>query len=237
MKKSSNSNFSVEEIMTPRSLLHCVEKHELASAQKIAEEKKYDAVPIIERGSIRLFWSSQDRSSVRITKEHRLPHDTPIEDLLPRFKARGVQFVYYRTEVVGLVDMSDLNKPLARLVWLHPMLECEQKIIEQTAKLGIDEDKIAEALGNISRAARKRQRKASTEDLKLPLLSFVHFRDVLRAGTELGIISLSELDRDKLNGLRNRLAHPGHNLLEHKGHCDELIWAKKICERILKELH
>jgi hypothetical protein len=47
---------------------------------------------------------------------------------------------------------------------------------------------------------------------------------------ELRIVSLLELEIEKLNDLRNRLAHAGRNLIEHKGQCDDLIWAKKMYE-------
>jgi hypothetical protein len=33
--------------------------------------------------------------------------------------------VHYRSEVVGLIDASDLNRPTARIAWLQPMLELE----------------------------------------------------------------------------------------------------------------
>jgi len=137
---------------------------------------------------------------------------------------------------VGLVDVSDLNKPLARLVWLHPIWECEQGIVERTVKQRYDDNDIARVLED-AKDALKKQRKALQEDLKLPLLSFVYFREVLGAGVGLGIICISEADIEKLNDLRNRLAHPGRNLIEHKGQCDELMWAKRICANILKQIY
>jgi hypothetical protein len=183
-----------------------------------------------------VFGAEMSERPVRITGRHRISHDNPIEDLLPRFKADGVQFVYYRTEAVGLVDVSDLNKPLARMVWLHPILECEQRIVEQTVKHGHDDADIARALGDTAKRALKKQRKALQQDLKLSLLSFAYFREVLRAAVRFGFISVSDAEVEKLNNLRNRLAHPTRSLIEHKGQCDELIWARKICGQILKQL-
>jgi hypothetical protein len=134
--------------MTPRSALRIVESGNLRSAYRIAVKEDFDAVPIVERGTIRRFWSRGEGGPVRIAGRNRVSHDAPIENLLPRFKADGVQFVYYRTEVVGLVDVSDLNKPLARLVWLHPILECEQGIVERTVKQRHDDNDIARILGS-----------------------------------------------------------------------------------------
>jgi hypothetical protein len=222
--------------MTPRSVLRIVENGNLQSAQKIAAKENFDAIPVVERGAIRRFWSREELGPIRITSRHRVSHDSPIQNLLPRFKADGVQFVYYRTEVVGLVDVSDLNKPLARMVWLHPMLECEQRIIEQTVKREYEDAQISQALGHAAKRVLNKYRNALQEDLKLPLLSFAYFRDVLRAGLELRIISLSGSEVERLSDLRNRLAHPGRSLIEHKGQCDELIWASKICEQILKQI-
>jgi hypothetical protein len=222
--------------MTPRSVLRCVENGDLRLAQKIADKEKFDAIPIVERGAIRRFWSSERRAPVRITTHHRISHDTPIEALLPRFKADGVQFVYYRTEAVGLVDVSDLNKPLGRMVWLYPMLDCEQKIIEQTGERSCTDAEIVRVLGSGAKRVLSKQRKALHEDLKLPLLSIAYFSEVLRVGVELRIISLLEAEIKKLSDLRNRLAHPGRTLIEHKDQCEELLWSKKICMQILKEL-
>lgn len=122
------------------------------------------------------------------------------------------------------------------MVWLHPMLECEQRIIEQTVKREYEDAQISQALGHAAKRVLNKYRNALQEDLKLPLLSFAYFRDVLRAGFELRIISLSGAEIERLSDLRNRLAHPGRSLIEHKGQCDELIWARKICEQILKQL-
>jgi len=194
-----------------------VENGNLRSAERIALKGGFDAIPIVEHGAIRRFWSREERGPVRIVRHNLVFYDTPIENLLPRFKTDGVQFVYYRTEVVGLVDVSDLNKPLARMVWLHPILECEQKIVEQTVKRGHDDDEITRVLENEAKRALKKQRQALQQDLKLRLLSFVYFREVLRAGVGLGIISISKTEIEKLNDLRNRLAHPGRSLIEHKG--------------------
>jgi len=205
-------------------------------AKNIAEKKDYDAIPIIDHGSIRRYWSKEQLDSVRITRYHRISHDRPIAITLPRLKAHGVQFVYYRTEVVGLIDVSDLNKPLARIVWLHPIVECEQRIIERAVKSGIEDAQIENALPGHARTARKHQRKALEQNLKLPLLSFLHFREVLRAGVEFGIITLSRDEIVKLNDLRNRTAHSGRSLIENKGHCDDLIWAKTVTERLLRQL-
>jgi hypothetical protein len=236
VKKFDNSYFSAEHIMTPRSVLRCVENGDLRLAQKIADKEKFDAIPIVERGAIRRFWSSERRAPVRITTRHRISHDTPIEALLPRFKSEGVQFVYYRTEAVGLVDVSDLNKPLGRMVWLYPMLECEQKIIEETGEKNYEDAEIVRVLGTAAKRVLSKQRKALQEDLKLPLLSFAYFSEVLRAGVELRIISLSGTEIKELSDLRNRLAHPGRTLIEHKDQCEKLLWAKMVCEQILRKL-
>ena len=116
------------------------------------------------------------------------------------------------------------------------MLECEQRIIEQTVKRGYADAEILRVLGAAAKRVSSKQRKSLQEDLKLPLLSFAYFRDVLRAGVELRIISPSEAEIEKLNELRNRLAHPGRSLIENKNQCDDLIWASKICEHLLKQL-
>jgi hypothetical protein len=236
VKVFQNLHFNAEQIMTPRSVLRCVENSDFNSAQVIADKEKFDAIPIIDHGAILRYWSREQQAPAKITIRHRISHDTPIEKLLPRFKVDGVQFVYYRTEVVGLVDVSDLNKPLARMVWLHPMLVCEQRIIEQSVKRGYEDVEIGKVLGKAAKRVLRKHQNALREDLKLPLLSFAYFRDVLMAGVELRIISLMEQEIEKLNDLRNRLAHPGRNLIEHKAQCDELIWANKICDQILKHL-
>jgi hypothetical protein len=46
----------------------------------------------------------------------------------------------------GLIDASDLNKPIARLVWLQPMLELERAILDAVRRRHIDDKSQADAL-------------------------------------------------------------------------------------------
>ena len=142
-----NLTVRAEDIMTPRSLLrHAVDDEEGAAA---ADDGGFDAVPILRRdGSVREFWSRDDRDRLRITRQHRVPHDSTIERILPALGAGVVQFVYYRSEMVGLIDASDLNKPLARMAWLHPMVELERAILDAVRDLKKSEEEQADALGN-----------------------------------------------------------------------------------------
>ena len=139
---------------------------------------------------------------------HRATHDTPIEALLDPLGAHIVQFVYFRSEVVGLIDASDLNRPVARIAWLQPMLELERTILDAVRAHKIPDDKQAAALGPSARAARSRQSKAKRANLDLPLLEYAQFKELLCAARVLGFIDLGEDLIDKLNDVRSVLLTP-----------------------------
>src|SRR6266404_1364136 len=117
-----------EEIMTPRHLLRCATT--TAVAVRIARENDFDAIPFIgPNGLVKYFWSRESNSSIKIVRQHRIEYDAPVERLLPSLGAHVAQFVYYRSQCVGLVDASDLNKPIARLILHLPMIELERSIV------------------------------------------------------------------------------------------------------------
>src|ERR1019366_9049007 len=164
-----NLTVRAEDIMTPRRLLrHAVDDREGATA---ADDGGFDAVPILGRdGSIREFWSRNDRKRLGITRQFRVEHDSTIERILPALGAHVVQFVYYRSEMVGLIDASDLNKPLARMAWLLPMVELERAILDAVRDLKFTEEQQSNALENQATATKRRQKKAQRHDLEMPLL-------------------------------------------------------------------
>jgi hypothetical protein len=148
-----------EDIMTPRRLL----KHGSndADAAAAADRGGYDAVPILRRdGLVREFWSRAESRRLQISRQHRTPHDSTVERLLPALGAHVIQFVYYQSEMVGLIDASDLNKPTARIVWLQPMLELERAILDAVRYLDIDDGRQAAALDREVGPARRRQEQA-----------------------------------------------------------------------------
>ena len=211
-----------EDIMTPRRLL----KHALCDADAVAaaDRECYDAVPILRRdGLIREFWSRTDARRMRITRQHRTPHDSNVERLLPALGAHVIQFVYYRSEMVGLIDASDLNKPISRIVWLQPMLELERVILDAVRYQSIDDERQAAALENEVVPVQRRQAKARRHDLKMPLLEYAQFPSLLRAAVRLGILQLSEEDITNLNELRKRAAHGAHHaVIDDRSECGRL---------------
>ena len=212
-----------EEVMTPRSQLRCATRD--AEAQVLAEKNNFDAVPLLRRGGlVAEFWSRADGQSARITRRHRVAHDTLLEHLLRPLGEHLIQFVYYRSELVGLIDASDLNKPIARLAWLQPMLELERAILEAVRLAGIDDERQAKALGTDAASTRRRQAKAKRHDLGLPLLEFAQFSPLLRAAGNLSIVRLDSKEISELNDFRNRAAH---------GARERVIDDRKDCERLL----
>jgi hypothetical protein len=211
-----------EDIMTPRRLL----KHASSDVNAAAAAARggYDAVPILRRdGLVHEFWSRTESRRLRISRQHRTPHDSTVERLLPALGAHVIQFVYYQSEMVGLIDASDLNKPIARIVWLQPMLELERVILDAVRYLGIDDEQQAAALGKEAGSARGRQARAQRHDLKMPLLEYAQFPSLLHAACRLGIIHLSDQDITGLNEVRKHAAHGAlHAVVEDRSECDRL---------------
>ena len=230
-----NITVRAEDIMTPRNLLEH-RQHE-ADAEKVANERGFDAVPISRSdGRVTEFWSRPDRRKVRIRRVHQASHDAPLESLLAPLGAHQVQFVHYRSEFVGLVDASDLNKPVARIVWLHPMLELERAILDATRARKITEEDQAAALGKQAAGARTRQARARRADLELPLLEYAQFPDLLNASRRLGLLELDEPTADELNAVRKRAAHSGDLVLESRADCARIGRAVELARRATKQL-
>lgn len=220
--------------MTPRAAFKLVDETEIQHAIHLARKHNFDVIPIVRRGTIKKYWDQEAAQILPISNRHRTRHDASVEDVLPRLNDHLIQFVYYRSEVVGLVDLSDLNKPLGRLPWLHPMLECEQYIVTKADKNFKDEEIFAVLTKDAKESIRKRKEKARGEDLVIPLLAFAYFPEVLNAAVRLGIVHINENEIELLSDIRNKLVHPGRNLIEErKTDGKKLLDALKICRRIL----
>lgn len=210
-----------EDVMTPRTVLQFRERD--VDAASLADSSGFDVVPISRPdGKILEFWSRLERRRIRIRRLHRASHDSPVEALLDPLGAHIVQFVYYRSEVVGLIDASDLNRPVARIAWLQPMLELERTILDAVRAHKIPDDEQAAALGPRARGARKLQSRAKRASLDLPLLDYVHFKDLLYAARVLGFIDLDDGLIDRLNHVRNHAAHSGDVVIEDRSDCSRL---------------
>jgi hypothetical protein len=213
--------------MTPRrQLRHAADE---AGAEATANREGFDAIPLLRRdGAVHEFWSRAERRRVRITGQHRTLHDSSVERLLPALGNHVIQFVYYRSEMVGLVDASDLNKPIARMVWLHPMLELERAILDAVRDLDIDNKRQGAALEYLA-STKNRRRKAQRHDLEMPLLEYAQFTPLLRAAVRLGIIQISEGDIARLIEFRTRAAHGArHAVIEDRSDCQRLTQALEI---------
>jgi len=217
-----NLTICAEDIMTPRRLLKLAFSDDEARA--VADDLGFDAVPVLRPdGSVREFWSRADRARVRIIGSHKVPHDSAIERLLPALGEHVAQFVYYRCEMVGLIDASDLNKPIARMAWLHPMVELERAILDVVRHLKIDDQSQAEALRNQASATRKRQKTAGRHNLEMPLLEYAQFGALLNAAVHLQIVQLSEHEIAELNEFRKCAAHGAINaVIGERSDCSRL---------------
>jgi hypothetical protein len=229
-----NLTVRAEDIMTPRKLLH--HRRRDADAEKVAAAMGLDAIPISRSdGKILEFWSRTDRRRIRIRRVHRTAHDTSIESLLAPLGAHMIQFVCYRSEVVGLIDASDLNKPIARIAWLHPMLELERSLLDAARTLKITDADQAVALGNHARDAQKRQAKAKRHDLEMPLLDYAQFAELLSAGRNLGLLDLDDSAIYELNEVRKRAAHSGDIVVENRSECARLSGALAIARKAARQ--
>lgn len=234
-----NLTIRAEDIMTPRRfLLHARTDRD---AKTIAATNGFNAVPFISSdGSVSEFWNREKEARQRITRNHRVSYDVPIEKLLTILGEHIVQFVFYRSEMVGLIDASDLNKPRACLAWLEPMMELERAILRVVAVRKIGEDDQAKALGDQAKPTIKRQSKARKHDLMLPLLEYAQFPSLLRASRYLGITELSEKEIRELNYVRSRAAHgAGEPVIEDRSNCHRiqrtLLLARKTATTLSKD--
>lgn len=233
-----NLSIRAEDIMTPRRLLRHARTD--ADAKRIADSGLFDAVPLIgNNGVVREFWSRSEGQRSRITRRHSTSHDAAIEKLLPALGSHTVQFVFYRSEMVGLLDASDLNKPIACLAWLQPMLELERAILTVVADRNIDDQQQLVSLEQQAKPTLRRQEKAKKHDLVLPLLEYAQFPGLLRASRNLDITSLLDDEISNLNEVRRRAAHgAGDAVIQDRSDCmglkEALELARKVASTITK---
>jgi hypothetical protein len=219
--------------MTPRSLLTVIAASQISEAPRLAEDGDFEVIPVVRDGRIRDFWRRKTRRVCPITKSHWVQYSAPVVAVMPRLAERVAQFVCYGEEVVGIVDLSDLNKPKARLIWLQPLLELEQHIFLAARAMRVSDDDVRRVLGSAAREAEGKRRKAQKEDLGFPLLEFLQFPQVLKVGRELGIVSLAAEEADRLNVVRRRSAHGVARPVEKASDGKELVSVLAICERLL----
>jgi hypothetical protein len=227
-----NLSIRAEDIMTPRRLLRHAKTE--ADAKKLADIELFDAVPLSgKNGVVREFWSRSDGQRSRISRRHSTSHDKGVETLLPALGSHIVQFVFYRSELVGLLDASDLNKPIACLAWLQPMLELERAILSVVADRNIDDHQQSVALGQQAKPTLRRQEKAKKHDLVLPLLEYAQFPSLLRASRNLNITSLSDDEISILNEVRRRAAHgAGDPVIQDRTDCMGLKEALELARKV-----
>ena len=224
-----------EDIMTPRNLLD-LRRSDL-EAEKVATAMGFDAIPISRSdGKILEFWSRTDRRRIRILRAHRTAHDAAVESLLVPLGAHLIQFVCYRSEVVGLIDASDLNKPIARIAWLYPMLELERALLDAVRALKISEVEQAGALGKHATICQELQTKAKRQELEMPLLEYAQFPNLLRASRQLGLIDLDESSIADLNAVRKRAAHSGDVVVESRAACAKLRMTLEMARKAARHV-
>jgi hypothetical protein len=227
----------IEDIMTPRSMLRTVRASETDRAKAISDDNDFDVVPVSDDDRIVSFWTRRGGRVRNLSSRHLVAHDVSVARVLPRLARHVAQFVSYRDQIVGLVDLSDLNKPLARLVIAHPLLTLEQAVLTAARARGVSDEDAALALGaKVAKSACNLRKKARRGNANGPLLEFAFFGDALCAAVKLDIISADRGDVTRLNDVRVRVFHPGHLLVANQKDGDELIWALKTCEQILATL-
>ena len=227
----------VEDIMTPRSLLRTVSQKNLRGASAIAKREQFDVIPISKDDKIVGFWNSLDRETHALTSDHLVAHDQPVGRILDRLVGQGVQFVSYRDQIVGLVDLSDLNKPLARVTMAQPLLAIEQLIVTEFRARRVSDRRLSAIIGDEKiAAAAERRASGRRENLDAPLAEFLYFGDILRVAAHIGLIPTKGRDINRLNHVRNQVLHPAHRLVAVRRDGDRLIWAIAECERILNAL-
>jgi len=197
---------TAKDLMTPRSKLLVAALNNPSRAARIAREHEFDAVPLARGGEIVAFWG--EGTVKQLTPQHLVDHASPANELISKVAEDGVQFVTFRNEIVGLLDLSDYNKPLGRVAFLTPLMECEQRIIELARRWKISDQQTAAWLGERQReSAEKLRSEARAENLELPLLEFASFAGVLTVGRKSRMISHNRRDTRKLIKVRNRAAH------------------------------
>ena len=225
----------VEQVMTPRSSFILVDQDSVDTAPDLAASKNFDVIPIVSKGRIDSYWSRARGRATNLTPKDRIDHRQPLQKVIKQLQRHQFQFVCYREEIVGSLDIADLNKPLARLVWLNAVLSMEQSI--EQAVSNFSNDLVMNALGpNATKTAKGRRNKAKAKDLDLPIAHFAGFKELLEAAGRPELINARPRTISRLNELRNKLAHGSRRLIVTRSEVEHLTWLTQETTRLVREI-
>jgi len=224
-------DFVARDIMTPSDQFTRAASA-AGAAEVFGKDKRFDVIPIPEKGRVVEFWESHTAQSGTIGIQHVVSADTPILDLVDSLRDRRFVFVVGQHDVVGLVHFSDLNDAVVKLAFFALLTGLEHKaaeLIRGCVRCDNLEDFVENSTGRYKREMKKLRGKGANRDW----VTLFSFPDVLKAAAKSGKLR-PELEASQvadLKKVRNSVAHAaGEPLVEaHPEDVQRLGRVRDLC--------
>ncbi len=226
--------FAARDIMTPRERMTTAGDVDEA-ARKLDEYPQYDVIPIRQSQHILAFLERGASKQRIIQIQHLISAETAILDLVDSLCDRPFTFVVGRHQVVGLVQLADLNDPIVKLPYFVLLEGLERHVAdalrpmvvdENLGQFGLDRSRLTSLMSK-----KARLQKAGTDRDWVTLL---YFRELLEAAVHLGSLRLSPQEIEDLSVVRNRVAHvAAEELIETRADVRRLSKVRTLCAQAL----
>ena len=227
MLNDLRDKLTVERIMVSKDKFHYYSPH---------GENKFDIMPIKENNKITKYWDKNTNQIFEIKQEHVISSNLDLISLVDCFTERPFYFIKHK-EIIGLVNIPDLNKSPMRVLLFLLVAEIELSLKEILSK------RIDEPLNYVSEDRKnkiileKNNQKSKNVDLDIyEYLYIVDFLKILRKQEELLEtleISKSFIDNmEFIDNFRNGIAHPTRGIFKDNQQID----LKKLKSRIKRLL-
>jgi hypothetical protein len=199
-----------------------------ANNQKEAQAHfgRYDIVPCPLEGPIDGFFAKTDGRQYAIGKGDLVGGGTSLLNLLQLFDGRDFYFVLHANKIAGFINVSDLNHNYIRIPLFGLLQLLEQKVWEDI-KERITEEIVESIFPKDYKSIMKSKREKEQENLDLGWTGVFYIAQIMKLAVHFKQAKLEDDEIDKLNDVRNAVAHPHGELIKKR---EDLRTIAQVCE-------
>lgn len=225
--------FVVRDIMVPAADLLCAEDSADAT-DLLAANPDFDVIPIRNGGVLTAFLSRGATTPTAIGVHDLVSESTSILDTVDLLVRRPCLFVLVKSQVLGYVHFSDLNRSIVKLPFFVLLEAVERHLcdgLRSQINLPLLRATLSPSrLSGVQSKLERLQRSSSN----LHLVSLLYFSELLSCATRLKAIRPTPVEQEALSQIRNLVAHSSSGqLVEAHGQVARLSSARDLCYSIL----
>jgi hypothetical protein len=220
--------------MTPDERL--VAAQDQAEAMQLLETyPRYDVILIRDGDRLVAFIERGTLTPKPIRIQHVVSAETSIPELVESLCECRFVFIVGRQQVVGLVQLADLNDPIVKLPYFVLLDGLERQIAdairplvteETLPRLKIDPDRL--------RGLKQKMAKLQKNDADRDWVTLLYFRELLEAAVHFGKLNLSAPRIDDSSTVRTRVSHAATDeLVESHNDVRRLSRVHQLCVELL----